>query len=182
MDSADSANSAAIGRPEASEYVSYYEKYVSRVPETDLVAALARDAETTLSLLRSIPESRADHRYEAGKWSIRQVFQHVVDAERVFGFRAFWFARNAGTPQPGMEQDDFVKGAPAATPLASLAAEFEHVRQGHILFFSELDPEAWTRSGIASGNTFSVRAIAAILVGHARHHGSVLRERYGVTA
>jgi hypothetical protein len=175
-------NSVAIGRPEASEYVSYYEKYVSRVPETDLVAALSRDAETTGALLRSIPESRAEHRYEAGKWSIRQVFQHVVDAERVFGFRALWFARNAGSAQPGMEQDDFMKASPAATPLASLASEFDLVRQGHILFFSGLDPEAWTRSGIASGNTFSVRALAAILVGHTRHHGSVLRERYGVAA
>lgn len=175
-------DSAAIGRPEASEYVSYYEKYVSRVPEADLVGALSRDAATTGSLLRSVPESRAEHRYEAGKWSIRQVFQHIVDAERVFGFRALWFARNAGTPQPGMEQDDFVRNAPAAPSLASLAAEFDHVRQGHVLFFAGLDPEAWTRSGIASGNTFSVRAVAAILVGHARHHGSVLRERYGVTA
>ena len=174
--------SVEIGRPEASEYVSYYDRYVSRVPETDLVDALVRDAGTTLSLLRSIPESRADYRYEAGKWSIRQVFQHIVDAERVFGFRALWFARNAGTPQPGMEQDDFVKGAPASPPLASLAAEFEHVRQGHILFFSALDPEAWMRTGVASGNTFTVRALAAILVGHTRHHGTVMRERYGLTA
>jgi hypothetical protein len=95
----------AIARPDASEYPPYYERYVSRVPESDLLAALAADRSATLDLLRSVPESRADDRYEPGKWSIREVVQHVLDAERVFGFRAFWFARNPGTSLPGFEQD-----------------------------------------------------------------------------
>ena len=166
------------GRPEASEYAPYYERYVSRVPEADLVAALEADRSATLDLLRSVPESRADDRYEPGKWSIREVVQHVLDAERVFGFRALWFARTPGASLPGFEQDDFVKTAPAATPLSALASEFDHVRRGHVLFFSALEPEAWTRSGVASGSPVSVRALAAILVGHNRHHAGILRERY----
>ncbi|HET9794343.1 MAG TPA: DinB family protein [Thermoanaerobaculia bacterium] len=169
---------APAGRPAPSEYASYYEKYVSRVPEEDLAGALEADRAATLSLLRSIPEARAGHRYEPGKWSIREVFRHVVDTERVFGFRAFWFARNVGTPLPGFEQDDVMRSAPAATALADLAAEFDLVRRGHQRFFESLDPDAWSRSGIASGNPVSVRALAAIITGHSRHHTAVLEERY----
>ncbi len=166
------------GRPEPSEYAPYYERYVSHVPETDLVAALAADRSATVALFRSIPESRGDHAYAPGKWSIRQVLRHVVDTERVFGFRAFWFARNAGTPLPGMDQDDFMRESPVATPLASLVAEFDHVREGHVLLFSGLEPAAWARTGTASGNPFSVRALAAVVAGHSRHHSAILRERY----
>ena len=168
------------GRPEPSEYVPYYERYISRVPETDLVAALAADRTSMRELLRAVPEARAEHRYEPGKWSIREVVQHLVDSERVFGFRALWFARNAGTPLPGFEQDDFMKTAPPAAPLSTLLAEFDHVREGHVLFFSALEPAAWTRTGIASGNPISVRAIAAIIAGHSRHHSAILREWYGL--
>lgn len=173
-------NELAIGKPAESEYAPFYANYVSKVPEPDLLGALERDREEMLSLLRSIPGSRADHRYEPGKWSIREAVQHVVDAERVFGFRAFWFARSMGTPLPSFEQDDAVKGAPGATPLADVVSEFDRVRQGHVLLFRALAPEAWRRSGVASGKSVSVRALAAIIVGHCRHHAGILRQRYGV--
>ena len=171
---------AAAGRPEPSEYAPYYERYVSRVPEPDLVAALAADRSSVVEIFRPVPESRAEHRYAPGKWSIRQVLQHLVDSERVFGFRAFWFARDAGTPLPGFEQDDFMKTAPPTAPLSALLSEFDHLRQGHVQLFAALEPEAWTRAGVASGNSVSVRALAAIIAGHSRHHAAVLRERYGV--
>ena len=170
----------AIGRPEATEYAAYYEKYVSRVPETDLAAALARNGEETVALLRKIPESRADHRYAPGKWSIREVVQHLVDSERVFGFRAFWFARGSTSPLPGFEQDDFIRESPQATPLSALCDELGELRRSHVGFFSALPADAWTREGVASGNTFTVRAAAAIMIGHFRHHATILGERYGV--
>lgn len=169
---------AAIGRPAESEYAPYYAAYVANVPEPDLLGALEDDRVAMLSLLRSIPESRAEHRYEPGKWSIRQAAQHVVDTERVFCFRAFWFAREIPSPLPSFEQDDAVKSAPSATPLADIASELERVRQANILFFRALEPDAWMRSGTASGKTFTVRALAAIAVGHSRHHAAILRERY----
>jgi len=171
-------NLLVTGRPDPSEHAPYYEKYTARVPEENLVAALSTDRDALLALIRSIPEPRADHRYAPDKWSIRQVFQHLVDSERVFGFRAFWFARKAPSELPSFEQDDFIKGTSSRQPLASIAAEFEHLRRSHIDFFQALEPEAWRRSGIASGNAFTVRALAAILVGHSRHHAAVLRERY----
>jgi hypothetical protein len=167
-----------VGRPEPSEYAAYYERYVSRVPEEDLAAALESDRKSIMDLLRPIPEERADYRYDPVKWSIRELVQHVVDSERVFGFRAFWFARKAGDSLPGFEQDDVMRSAPPDTPLAELVSELDRVRSGHVLFFRALDSEAWNRFGTASGNPVSVRAIAAILVGHCRHHAAILRERY----
>ena len=171
-------NHAEIGRPEAGEYAEYYERYVSRVPEENLVAALESDRADMLSRLRSIPPGRSGHRYAPGKWSIREVVQHVVDTERVFGFRAFWFARRSGSPLPSFDQDEAMKSVPAAAVLADLISELDHLRKSHILFFQALEPEAWTHSGVASGNPFSVRALAAIIAGHSRHHAAILQERY----
>ncbi len=167
-----------LGRPEPSEYAPYYERYVSRVPEEDLTAALESDGSAIMDLLRPIPESRAGHKYDPAKWSIRQIVQHVVDSERLFGFRAVWFARNAGDSLPGFEQDDVMRSAPSATPFADLVSELDAVRSGHVRFFRALEPAAWSRSGSASGNLVSVRALAAIIVGHARHHAAILEERY----
>jgi hypothetical protein len=175
-------NTAATQRPSTAEYAAFYEKYVSRVPETDLVHALASDREALLGLIRSIPESRAGHRYAPDKWSIREVFQHVADSERVFGFRAFWFARNGGAELPGFEQDDFIRASPGETSLSDLADELDHLRRSHLAFFEALGPDAWTRKGVASGNPISVRALAAIMVGHSRHHATILSERYGISA
>ena len=172
-------NTTAAERPSPAEYAAYYEKYVSRVPEADLAAALASDRDVLLGLLRSIPESRAGHRYASDKWSVREVFQHITDSERVFGFRAFWFAEG-GTDLPGFGRT--VHPTLPGTPLAELADELDHLRRGHIAFFEALEPAAWIRKGVASGNPISVRAVAAILVGHSRHHAAVLRERYGVSA
>lgn len=168
-----------IGRPDAGEYAPYYEKYVSRVPEADLVETLARNGSETIAYLRKIPQSRAEHRYAPEKWSIRDVVQHVVDSERVFGFRAFWFARGSAAPLPGFEQDDFIRESPPATALAALCDELDLLRRSHVRFFSTLPAEAWSRTGTASGNPFSVRALAAIMIGHFRHHAAVLGERYG---
>lgn len=174
--------SVASGHPEPSEHAAYYAKYTILVPEEDLLAALSSNREEVLSLLRSIPEARAEHRYEPGKWSIREVIEHVVDTERVFGFRAFWFARSAQTELPGFEQDDFIRAGSAKASLDALREEFDHVRQGHIAFFDALDGPAWRRSGVASGNRITVRALAAILTGHTRHHARILRDLYGVSA
>lgn len=169
---------AISGHPGSNEHAPFYDKYTRLVPESDLAAGLEAQLLGTLALLRSIPESRADHRYAPEKWSVSQVVRHIVDSERVFGFRAFWFARGAGSELPGFEQDDFMRTSPPGEELGRLAREFEKVRRSHILLFESLDPEAWLRTGVASGHPVSVRALAAIMVGHVRHHEAILRERY----
>lgn len=166
-------------RPESNEYAPYYAKYVSLVPEGDVVATLGEQLDETLALLRSIPEERAGDRYEEGKWSVKELIGHVIDTERIFTYRALRFARNDATPLQGFEQDDYVpvSGHDART-LSSLADELEHVRRATIALFAGLDAEAWTRGGVASNAEVTVRALAYITAGHERHHLAILRSRY----
>ncbi len=172
-------SATAPARPESGEYSPYYEKYVSLVPDSDLVGTLERQGAETLALLRGLPEERGAHRYEPGKWSIRQLVGHVIDGERLFSYRALAFARGDLQALPGMEQDEWMAGADFdARTLASLADEFEAVRASTIHLFRHLSPEAWARRGTASGNEVTVRALAYVIAGHEAHHFKILRERY----
>jgi DinB superfamily len=168
-----------IDRPDETEYLPYYGRYISLVPAGDILALLSRQREDTLALLGSIPESEAGFRYEPDKWSIRELVGHVTDTERIFSYRALRFARNDQTPLAGYEQDDYIRGASFDDyPLAELASEFESVRQSTLFLFKHLDREAWLRRGVASENEVSVRALAYIIAGHELHHMEILRSRY----
>jgi uncharacterized damage-inducible protein DinB len=171
--------SKAAMKPAANEYAEYYDKYVSIVPEGDVVRTLSAQLDETLELVRSIPEERGGHRYGPDKWSIRELLSHVVDTERIFAYRALRIARGDETPLSGFEQDIYVpaSGAEART-LASFADELEHVRRANILMFETLPAEAWERRGTASDYPVTVRALAWILAGHERHHVNILRQRY----
>lgn len=167
------------GRPGPNDYASYYEQYISLVPEGDILTTLGQQADSTLSMLRGIPEARADWRYSPGKWSIKEVFGHVIDAERIFAYRALRFARNDRTPVPGFEQDDYVSyGNFGGRSLSDLAGEYEHVRRASIFLLRGLSGEAWDRRGLANDNEVSVRALAYIMAGHERHHLEVIRTKY----
>lgn len=166
-------------QPEATEYAPYYEKYIALVPKEDVVATLGRQLDDTLSTLRGLTETQADSRYAPGKWSIKELVGHIIDGERVFGHRAFRFARNDSTALPGFEQDDYVRaGNFGNRSLFDLADEFEHVRRANLFVFRSLDDEAWLRRGTASDNEVSVRALAYIMAGHEVHHMQILRTRY----
>lgn len=167
-----------IARPAPGEYLEYYGRYVDLVGD-DLFGTLRAGAESIRRLLEPLPESRGDHRYAPGKWSVKEVLGHLIDAERVFGYRALRFARNDQTPLPGFEQDDWVplSGSDSRT-LRSLLDEYRAVRGSTIALFENLPEEAWSRVGTANGARMSVRAAAYVIAGHEIHHGNVLRERY----
>jgi uncharacterized damage-inducible protein DinB len=168
-----------INRPEAAEYAPYYGKYISLVPERDVLVSLAQQLDETLALLASISEAQADYRYAPDKWSIKQLLGHLIDTERIFGYRALRFARNDDTPLSGFEQDEYVSHASFDEyALADLASEFEHVRRSNLLLFKHLSAEAWGRTGKASDSEVSVRALAYIIAGHELHHVEILRNRY----
>ena len=169
----------SVNRPAANEYVPAYEGYISLVPEGDLFKTLEQQLEETLALLRAIPEAQADSRYAPGKWSIKELVGHLIDSERIFGYRALRFSRNDSTPLPGYEQDDYIRNAGFdKCKLAELASEFEHVRRGNLYMFRHLDEEAWQRRGMANDAEISVRALAYIIAGHELHHVGILRTRY----
>ncbi len=173
------ANAPAAVRPSAEEYASFYETYVSLVPDGDVVGTLSRQLDETLALLRNVPAAREDFSYEPGKWSIKEVVGHMTDAERIFSYRALCIARGDKQNLPGMDQDDYMSGATFSTRrLGDLAAEFEYVRRATLSLLRHLSQEAWLRRGTANDYEVSVRALAYILAGHEAHHVNVLRERY----
>ena len=173
------AMTASATRPEKSEYLPYYERYIARVPDGDVVATLTNQIGETLALLRSLPASVSTYRYAPDKWSVNEMVGHVIDAERQFALRALRFARNDLQPLPGFEQDDYVRNSTFdAYPLSELASELEVVRRSTVFLFKHLDDEAWTRRGIANNAEVSVRALAFITAGHELHHREILTTRY----
>ncbi|HEX7090976.1 MAG TPA: DinB family protein, partial [Longimicrobiales bacterium] len=116
-------------RPGPDEYADHYAGYVRRVPPGPVLTILERQLEETLALLRPLDEEQAAFRYAPGKWSIKEVLGHLVDTERVFGYRALWFARGYEGPLPPFEQDDFVRaGGFDRRTLADLLEELRIVR------------------------------------------------------
>lgn len=172
-------NTETATRPNQSEYLPYYEKYVSMVPDGPIITTLSNQIAETLELLARIPESQAGFRYDADKWSIKGLVGHVIDSERVFAYRALRFARNDKTALPGYEQDDYVRSAQYDSwPLEEIASELKSVRESTIYLFKHLNADAWTRTGVANDAQISVRALAYIIAGHELHHREVLRTRY----
>jgi hypothetical protein len=172
------ARSAAI-KPEKSEFLPYYEKYIDLVPSGDVVATLSTQMAETQALLRGLPASVSTYRYAPGKWSVNELIGHLIDSERIFASRALRFARNDPTPLPGFEQDDYVNNSSFDSyPLSELASELTSVRDSTVFLFRHLEEDAWMRRGIANGAEVSVRALAYVIAGHELHHREILRARY----
>lgn len=168
-----------IAAPDPSEYAPYFDRYIRLVGGSDVVAALEDQPRETLALLSTLSEEQGDYRYAPDKWRIKEMLGHVIDAERVFSYRALRFARNDRTPLASFEQDDYVRsGDFGDRRLTDLIEEFVAVRRASVLLFSQLSAEAWMRRGTASGNAVSVRAVAYIVAGHELHHRAVLKEKY----
>jgi uncharacterized damage-inducible protein DinB len=161
------------------EAAPYYSRYINLVPSGNILQTLETQFEETLDFLSGISEEQSLHRYAADKWSIRQVLNHVNDTERVFMYRAFWFARGFDTPLPGYDQDTCAVTARADDfSWANHVEDFRSIRLSTLSFFRNLPAEAWQSSGIASDNPFTVRALAYIAAGHVAHHRGVVQERY----
>jgi hypothetical protein len=170
-------------RPEPNEAVPYYFNYINLVPEGDIVDTLEKQLEETSSFLSQISEEKSLERYATYKWSLSELLNHIIDTERIFVFRALWVARGFTTPLPSFDQEIAVKGAGGdQLSWASQLEEFRSIRSSTVAFFRGLPKEAWDRSGIASDNPFTVRALAYIAAGHVQHHADVIRNRYLGTA
>jgi hypothetical protein len=168
-------------RPHTSEYAPFYHGYISAVPEGDVVALLREGGREVVEAVAGLSEHRAGFRYAEGKWSVREVVGHLIDAERIFGYRALRIGRGDATPLPGFEENDYVRAAHSdERTIGSLAQEFSAVRESTVLLFQSLPADAWVRRGISNGKEISVRALAYIAAGHARHHLKILRERYAI--
>jgi hypothetical protein len=170
-----------ILRPAEKEFAPYYQKYISLVQGNDLLAVLQSQLHDVRSMAALVTPERETYRYAPGKWSIREVLGHVIDGERLFGFRAFCVSRMEASSLPTFDENWYVAHSHYDHyPLADLLLEFESVRRANLLFLARLSGEEWSQMGTVGNNPVSVRAIGYIMAGHVRHHLNILGVSYGV--
>ena len=170
-------------RPEPTDYAEFYANYVSLVPEDDVLSAIETQSSEAQKLMASVDEARGAYRYAEGKWSVKEVFGHITDAERVFGYRALCIARGDRSSLPGFDEQEYMRHANFDDwKIGDLGELYALTRRSNIVFFRNLPEEAWTRRGIANNSPVTVLALAYIIAGHERHHLKVLRDRYGLEA
>jgi hypothetical protein len=170
-----------MSRPIETEYAPFYQSYVSHVSEDDILPAMRSQIDAVDVLLDRVAPERETYAYAEGKWSIRQIVGHLIDGERVFGYRALCIARGEMQNLPGFDENAYMPNAPYEhVELEDLLSEFRLVRLSNIAMLRTLDETAWMRMGMANGAPVSVRALAYIMVGHVRHHLGVLRDRYQI--
>ncbi len=157
----------------------FYKGYVKLVTHPDVIQALRISGYRTMEIIHSIPEAKGDFRYADGKWTIREVLCHMLDAERIFTYRALRFARNDKTPLSGFDENAYAAHLNAeGRSLAQIGDEMEHLRTATVDLFKSFTPEMLTRKGTANNNELSVGALGIIIAGHETHHCKVLKERY----
>jgi hypothetical protein len=170
----------SIERPKVGEYPEFYHTYVSKVPDKmNVIDFLKSQMEEIVKIYSSLEEGKSETAYAEGKWTMKELLCHIIDAERIFAYRALCFARGDKTSLPGFEEDDYVKYAEAnKRELSSLIEEFYHVRRSSIALFFSLNSATSQISGNANGKPISVRAIVYSIAGHAEHHKNVLLKKY----
>ncbi|MBI1873349.1 MAG: DinB family protein [Acidobacteria bacterium] len=172
-----------IDRPKDTEYAPFFAGYVSLVPEADIVDVLQKQIVDVGSQARTVPANGETFAYAPGKWNIREVYGHMADAERIFGYRAVCISRGERASLPGFDEKQYVaRSRFADTRLTDLVREFTLLREANLVALQRLDRSTWSQMGTANGHPISVRALAFIMAGHVRHHLRILGERYAVPA
>lgn len=168
-----------MARPDLSKIPKYYQGYVKAIEGEDLIPALINSGNLTIDLIKAIPEASGDYRYAEGKWTIKEVLTHMIDAERIFSYRALCFARNDKTELPGFDENDYaIESNAGSRRLYKILEEFNNVRASTIDLFGSFNEEMLQRTGVSNGNKMSVNAVGFIIGGHESHHRQVLNTRY----
>ena len=161
------------------EYAKFYAGYIQALDNVELLEELEICVHDFIRFVQNIPMDKFDFRYAEGKWTIKDIIQHLVDVERVFSYRALRIARNDTTPLPGFDENFYVANSNANNrSIQDLLSELALVRQSTLFLFKSFSPEQLAKIGTASDKQVSVRAIGFILIGHQKHHQEVFRQRY----
>jgi hypothetical protein len=169
-------------RPTSGTFSIHFAPYISLVTEPDVLDALEDQIPAVEKGLGGLPPQQASSRYAEGKWTVGEVLGHVIDSERVFGYRALAAARGERAVLPSFDENVYASAAcHASCPIGELVDEFAALRRSHVLMFRHFDATAWDRLGLVAGHPNAARSWAFVMVGHLRHHARVLSERYGVT-
>ena len=161
------------------EFAPFYASYVAQVPDGDLLEELEISVHDLIRFVQNIPMDKYDYRYAEGKWTIKDILQHLMDSERIFAYRALRIARNDKTPLPGFDENAYADIAVGSErSIRDLLTELALVRQATIHLFKTFQEDALLRTGTASGFPVSVRALGVIIIGHQKHHQKIFEERY----
>lgn len=168
-----------ISELDPSEYHSYYQPYIDALGKVSLYEALRRARADIDLMMDVIPDDKLGYSYSPGKWSMAEVLVHLMDAERVFQYRALRFARKDQTELKGFDQDIYVSESYAnQRAKKALKEEFMAIRSSTITLFKSFDDEQLIRRGMANGAEMSVRALGFVICGHQAHHFGILKKRY----
>jgi len=168
-----------IAKPNPDEYAKSYEKYVSKVETDDPLKELSKSSKELLKFISPLKKKQLNYRYAEGKWSIKEILVHMIDGERIFSYRALRFARNDKTELPGFEENDYAPASKAGKrKIKSILREYSALRKSTEQLFRSFDEDMMMRSGIASNNPMSVRALLYVILGHQKHHLGIIKERY----
>ena len=161
------------------EYSEFISTYIKALDDVHLLEELEISLHDFIKFVQNIPMDKFDYRYAEGKWTIKDIIQHIIDAERIFGYRALRISRNDKTPLPGFQENDYVENTNASSRnIQELLTEFSAVRHSNLLLFKSFSDEQLTRMGISSNHPISVRALGFLMIGHQKHHQRVFEERY----
>lgn len=168
-----------MARPDMSRIAPFFHNYINQAPQEDVLSAIRELGKECISLMKSIPAEKHDYAYGPGKWTLREVFQHIIDTERVMAYRALCFARKEAQNLPGFDENDYAKHSKAANrKWNDLLEEFTTVRKSSEQFFAVLDAEQLESGGTANNRPMYVLALGYVIAGHCQHHLNIIRERY----
>jgi uncharacterized damage-inducible protein DinB len=168
-----------MSRPNLNRVPEFYHNYINQVTEDDLITSFKNQTPRFVDFLKNIPANKIDYAYAAGKWTIKEVLQHIIDGERIFCYRALRFARKDPTPLPGFDENLFAETAKAdQRSWNDLVEEFKAVRKATELLFNSFDEEQLNATGLSNNHSNYVLGFGYITVGHCIHHMKVIKERY----
>ncbi|MBC5773541.1 DinB family protein [Pontibacter sp. KCTC 32443] len=169
-----------ITRPQASEYPAYYHVYIDQLPEQgEVLDILEEQAKDLRQLLHNLDDTRAEEAYAEGKWSIKELFQHMLDSERIFAYRALCIARGEQASLPGFDENGYAENSNADNrKLTDMLEEYELVRKSNLYLFRSFTNEMLDNVGIANSKEITLRGIIHVIAAHERHHMNILKSRY----
>lgn len=166
-------------KPVKGTYPAYFDNYVSKVAENDFKEAFTNQQQVVNNFFDTISEEKSNHAYAAGKWTLKELLQHIIDAERIFSYRALAFSRKETTSLPSFDENLYADNSDAnRRTWKSLTEEFKAVRITTEMLFDSFNSEMINQSGIANNNPVTVNAIGFIIVGHLNHHKDIIESRY----
>jgi len=168
-----------IAKPLIENTISYYQDYIGLVFEKDLIEALENNRNRTVEFFLAIPESKINYSYDIDKWSVKQVFQHILDVERIFAYRAMRFSRYDATELPGYEDEAYVSNSNSVKrTLSDMLDEFQALRNASIYMYKSMSEDMLDFKGTANSNSCSARICGWLSIGHAVHHSNVVEDKY----